>query len=173
MPSPMAEQIFDAMETALEAIVGDGGTTYSYTPAAVVRAHAFTAEVLDPSVSGDRVIYCLIPGDQQETRPGAFSRVRLSQLPVTVIAAKRFDGATDNPFSPPSPSRWEVQELLIRDAERALLNSDSLNGRGASPLAICLDVPERDRSTEETFVEGWALALLRVEVLYQYQDTAP
>jgi hypothetical protein len=168
---PMATQIVDEMVDVLEAIVGDGGTTYHHKAARVVRAAGFTSACLDESIV-DGAIYVLVPGESERSRPGAMGGVRLSELPVDIVIALRFtDG--DDPFNPPDPTRWDVQDQLLKDAEKALLASDVLNGRSASQLAINVDIVEKDRSPENTFVEGWAVAFMAVRVMYQATEAAP
>lgn len=170
MAESKADQIADAIVAALGAIVGDGGETYWYDTSRAGRAVAPSREYLDDSLGTEPAIYLVVPGDPEECRPAAFGGVRFGELPIDLVAAHRFLGDPEQPLAVPAiqPSRWTVQDRMLRDAERALLADATLGG-----LAIDLAVERKDVSPENTYIDGWAVAYLRCRVLYQYTDSTP
>jgi hypothetical protein len=157
-------QMMTRLKALLEAIASDGGTTYWYTPQAVIEFPSFTAECLN---AGDRdVIYCLSPG-KTDIDPFTYTRT-LAVAEVRLAMAKRVPTGTENPYSPWPTPRIEEQHRLIEDATAAI-NSDW--DLGANVLRV--DIVEEDRSAEETYYDGWAVARLGLRVQYEYDDDEP
>lgn len=167
MAESIHEQVVAAILTSLEAIVGDGGTTYWYTPSKVIRYGGFTDACLNPMVGDPATIYVLIPSEEERT-PFAMGGRWKARCILDIVAAQRFVPATEDPFNPPSPDRWQIQNRLARDIERKLLAGATVGG-----LAIDTEVQVVDRDPEDTHVDGWAVVLLRTLVEYEYAETAP
>lgn len=170
MPEPQPEIIVAALKTRLEGIVGDAGVTYWYTPHRVLRFAAWCNACLSASLgsypSDPATIYTLSPDDEdseENTYTGTQSVMR-----IDLSLAQRFEPAGDlDPFNQPDPDRWKVQQRLRNDA-RKRLRGDLKVGN----TAMLVRIPLVDMSAEETFVKGWAVVFMRLEVLYAYEDAA-
>ena len=179
MAESKPEQIVAAMQTALRAFTADGGSTYWYEPSlvpalnlkAAMRFPELTEVCFDASLGSETtpaVIYILAPG--QEVKDGFTFRNTGSELRVDLAAFRHHTAAESNPFVPPSPSRWTVQNRLARDVEKALTADRTLGG-----LALTLDVEAVDRVSEDVTDDAvpWAVVFLRVVVLYEHADGTP
>lgn len=173
MAEARIEQLLAAAKTQLEGIVGDAGVNYWYTVHKVVRAPAFNALCLDSSVGSPATIYVLSPGSEEALSPFTFGREgSVANIDLTVV--QRFEAPTENPFTPPDPDRWKVQTRLARDAEKRLRDAASTTRwYQAGDLATDIEIVAKDFDVEDTFIEGWAVAFLRVAVLYSYPETTP
>jgi len=165
MAESIHEQVVAAIKTSLAAIVADGGSTYWYTPSAVVRYGGFSMECL--SETKGSTIIVLIPGEEERV-PFAMGGRWQARCMLDIAAATQFAPVTEDPFNPPSPDRWQVQNRLARDIEKKLLAGATVGG-----LAIDTEVQVVDRDPEDTYVERWAVVFLRVLVIYEYTETAP
>lgn len=171
MADAKAEQIADAMRTLLAAITGDSGTTYWYTPSAVVRAPGLTSECLDTSKGSPSTIYVLSPGEEEHERAtlGGTSGSYFADARIDLSLCQHFTPGTENPHnSPPDPSRWEIQNRMAQDVLKRLYTDTTLGG-----LALNLAVTTVHREAEETFDPQWAMTFMRVRVFYQYAASAP
>lgn len=170
MAESKAEQIVAALRTALAAISGDSGTTYWYSVDRCIRAAAWESRCLDESLATDAVIYVLIPDTRETIRHtigGAATGHKRSILNVDLVVARRFRG-TDDPYNAPTPSRWTIQERLLRDALTAIEADESLGS-----LALCIDTPTASLAADETWIEGWAVAFQRLAIMYDYTAGTP
>ena len=164
MSESIHEQIAAALVTSLEGIVGDGGTTYWYTPSTVKRVTFFPEEQnLDLSYD---VIYLLRPGDEdiveEETSQGC-----RGQAEFFLVVAYRHQVATENPFLEEAPTRWTIANRLVRDAVKCLLTDVTLGGLVINILTTSLSV-DRDR-----YLPSWVIAELRFVVEYPFVGSAP
>lgn len=166
MPEPLSEQIVAALKTRLGGIVGDAGATYWYTPDRVLRSPAWGAHCLRmlPNVTAP-VIYTLSP-DDEDNEENTFTTTRAS-LGIDLVLARRFSPATEDPFDPPDPDRWKIQNRLRDDARKRLRGDLKV-----SNLALIIQIPLVDLSAEETYVTDWAVVMMRLVVQYTYSDAA-
>ena len=182
MAEAIYTQIVAAVRTRLRTIVADAGATYWYTPSLVEEFPALTDEEvlqkcagLGSSPSAPATVYIISPG-LEEKSPATMgtSGKRKGRMMLDVSAAQRFTAATENPVEPPSPSRITVQSRMIRDIEKALL-ADQTSAAANLGMAEVTDVEvtAADRTAENTWQKGWALAFLRVEILYHYPVGTP
>lgn len=159
-----------AIRTLLAGITGTGGSPYWYTPSVVVRAPSFHGGCLDAAYD---VIYVIVP--DRTLRRKETSRTVLGQLEFDVVAVKRLPTtyADQNPFAAAAGViRETYQARLAGDVERRLIADPTLasfQGLGVSRLEVTAD----DRSAEDTALEGWACAFLRVACEYRYGFATP
>ena len=159
------QQVWDALKSLLAGIVSDGGTTYWYTPEAVVEFPAFSEQCLNTEKT---VVYVLAPDEESEDVDGfTYQRTRVTEQ-IRLTVAQKFAPDTENPFDPPSPNRLEVMDRMLRDAEKKLNSDWTLAG-----LALRVAVVRRDRSAARTYFQGWAVAHLTLRAEYEYDDDAP
>jgi hypothetical protein len=164
------EQIAAAIQTSLAAIVSDGGTTYWYTPGAVVRTLWFSDEEGDLNLLQEEIggaIYAIRPGDETHEE-GTTGQMR-AEADIFILVAMPFTDP-ETPFANAVPSRWTVVNRMVRDVLRKLLVDVRLLSAGgavenifASPVIV-----DRDR-----FVEGWAIAEIQMQVSYHYALGVP
>lgn len=160
------EQIAAAIVTSLETIVGDGGASWWFTPV-VKRTHAVEMASLDPTLD---VLYLVSPDRKEESRRtnagiGCIVRGRAF---LTLTLLKRFTPATENPIEAEAPIRWTLQERLEQDVRKKLREDPKLGG-----ISTDLDLTDSEEGPEETFLEGWALAFMRLQVTYHYAQETP
>jgi hypothetical protein len=167
---PVHEQIMAAVRNLLAGVVGNGGDPYWYTPDAVIRSPSFHGGCLHPTHG---VVYVIVP-DRTLRRKEA-TRTLLGQIEFDVVALKRLPQgyADQNPFSAAGGTiRETYQARLAADVERRLIADPGLTsfqGLGVSRLEVTSD----DRSAEETAIEGWSCAFLRLVCEYRYGFQAP
>lgn len=158
MADPVAEQIVDALKTVLEDMTG------TYSPDKVVRAAAFDGRVLDPTLN---VIYSISTIEMPETRHalGTTNNVGVD-LVIGLALCKRFKGEDDT-TGEGAKQRLDEQHKLIKAAGDAIRADRQFGG-----LALDLTVDEWDVSAENTYVEGWAIAFMRITIMFIHSETA-
>lgn len=160
------EQIAQGLKTRLAGIVA--GADYWYTPDAVLLAPYFSDTYLK---NGKPVTYVLSP-DIEEDSPLTFSNMQ-SVMSLDLTVAKLLSRAgLDDPWTTTDGSRWQLQNRLIRDAKKRLRGDLTVVVSGTA-LALQVLVPVTERSVEQTWLPAWAVAYMRLEVLYQYADGTP
>ena len=170
MAEPRPEQIAAAIRTKLEEISGDGGATYWYTPDRVIRSHAVTDRLLDGSL---QTLYVVTPDRKDENRrtnggPGCIVR-GIAFLTLTLL--HRFTPPTENALvvtPADEPIRWTIQERMEGDVRKKLREDPKLGG-----ISTDLDLTASEEGADETFIEGWALAFVRLQVTYHYVQETP
>lgn len=178
MAEPRSEQILEALKAQLQGIVGDGGSTFWWTPTAVVRGD-FDDDVLDASLGSEAeppVIYLLSLDDQLD-EDETFQATRC-ELHVDLLVARRFTPATENPHevevlaaTDPTMRRQTVQNRLVADAKRALRGNFKLTSVAAPEgLSLHIRIPLTEKGAQDTYTVGWAIAFLRLEVLFDGAD---
>lgn len=167
MAESIHEQLIVALAAHLAGIVGDGGATYWYTPDRVVRTPTFHSACLDPSLT---TIYSLSPV-RVEDKPVNISIGMESIATVDLAAATKFNPATEDPFKQEEPIRWTVQTRLERDAKKRLRSNYNLLGVSGGHRFTA--IPVTDYASDLTYLEGWALVFLRLQLRFTYPDTTP
>jgi hypothetical protein len=167
MAESIHEQMIAALETHLEGIVADAGATYWYTPDAVLRTPAFHGACLE---TGLTTIYSLSPV-RIEDKPVNISIGMEAIATVDLAVATRFVPSSENPFSADTPLRWTVQTRLERDAKKRLRANYNLLGADGGHRFTA--IPVTDYASDLTYLEGWAIVFLRVQLRYNYRDTTP
>lgn len=175
---PLAERVSLALRDLLRGIEADGGVTRHYTPTAVVRAEAFTTELLDSSLDGDQVVICISPEDTEDEE-ATFTDTQTVKV-FHVTAAKVHTPAVTNPLDPAydngeHPIRETVQSRLeadIKNTLRDVANRKLISDDDPAGLAIHTQVPLTEKGAEDTWHESWAIVFMRVEVQCIVGDTA-
>jgi hypothetical protein len=164
MAESKAEQIAEAIKTRLEGIAEDGGVTYWFSPDLVLRAPGFTRDCLDSSRS---TIYTLVPIDEQviEQTSGEIQR----ELVIAIALATKFSPASENPLNPPDPDRWKLQNRMVQDVLKRLLDDSTPPFSWFGSIGVeNLEVLLIDMTAENTYELGWAIVLLRIVVKYAH-----
>lgn len=168
-------QIMAALIARFESIESDNGTTWHYTPSKVIRYAAFTNDCLDDSIAGEETTLYVLVDKAEESEPmtqGPSGHER-KVMALDVVLARRF-ATPERPFEQASPTRQTVQDRLIRDCQKALLK-DTADGNSShfSGLALGVEVGEADRTAENTYHEGWAIAFQPARILYSHPVSTP
>lgn len=157
------EQALERMQSVLQGIVSDGGEAYWYTPDEVVRYPMMTLSCLNTT---NDVVYVLSPDDVTVEEATITSKKIMA--PVDISMAMRFAPASENPFDPPDQDRMLIQSRLLQDVRKKLEADGTLGG------AVCwAHIQLESRKAEETYVQGWAMAFLRVTLEIYTPDGAP
>ena len=169
-PTPRAEVIAETLVDLIRQQVIEGDD-YHYTPDRVERAHAFTKEVL---LGGHDVIYILSPAEQEDTEQTYVDTEGLARLDLTV--ARRLRAATEDPLKRTEGDelRWTVQNNLVHDAKKAIRGDKKLTSADyPDGVALHTSIPLTELSAEDTYLPGWALAYMALEVMFSFPDAQP
>lgn len=175
-PTPKVELIAEAILDILaqQIVTGD---EYWYEPDRIERAHAFTKEMLDSSLD---TIYILSPDD--EVNEEMTYTDTEGQLRLDLTVARRLKASTENALKRKASDelRWTLQNRLVHDVKKALRGAGNDGEHRLLPtaeapggLVLHTSIPLTERSAEDTFLPGWALAFMRIEVLYDFPDGTP
>jgi hypothetical protein len=156
--------IVSTLKTTLEAVIGDGGTSYWYTPSVVWTVPYFEDRHLDGS---HEYILLIRSGDETHEEHASGGMMR-ADAEVFILVARKYEPATEHPAEVASPDRSTLIDRCVRDVLRAVLANPKLGlsyveNVAAEPVIV-------DRAQE---VEGWALAEIRTVVRYEYQKATP
>lgn len=171
MAEPIAEQIVTKVEALLAAITGEvaptGGTVNGASLTGVFRAPGLRDKDLEDNKGlGDpAILYFLCPDIENPVQ--STWRTITSELPIDIVGAYRFTPSNDSVSEQPTLDRWQIQNRLARAVQDALRGDKTLTGS-----ALYHDFEAVDLSPESTYMEGWALAMLRLVVTYSYTETA-
>lgn len=157
------QQVLDALVARFAAIVGDEGATRWYSVDRAVDFASFSSECLDSSLA---TIYIVSP-DETPIEPATLTSSE-AHIVFDISLARRLEVETENPFGAPAENRTRIQNRLIQDATRAINSDPALGG-----LAIWTYIRYENRKAEDTYIEKWAVAFMRIEVQAIYTDGAP
>lgn len=172
MPAPREELIMVAAQARLAGIVGDSGANYFHTADVVVRSPSFHGGLLQklPDGTNPRTRYFMSPDRIDRSQHTNKEKKGLIRWDLTV--AQRLDpNFNENPYTA-TRLRETIQAELAYDAEKRLISDttyQAYQGLEVWNVEVTLD----DRSAEETNIEGWACAFLRVVISYKYFVTNP
>lgn len=168
MAESIHHQIAEALKTRLSAIVGDGGTTYWYTPDRVVRVQSYDRLIADPTVG---MVYAIRAGEERHREEGTGGPTTGGQVGAEaeffVLMLRPSDASDDNPFGADESTKPIEQGRMVRDFLRALWLDVTLGGLALNISDGSLMI---DRDVD---VEGWAVAEARFTVLYTYLSRTP
>jgi hypothetical protein len=162
--APKATQVREALKTLLQGVTFQGISASA--PDYVVNLPAAEqgyGVMLDPSLNMGAVIG-IAPDLSTDTRV-TFSTMGV-EMPVDVVVACKFEAPDLDPFHPPNPSRWDVQDELERAVKDRIRSDLKLGG-----LALDMTIPDTDKGNENTYVEKWAVVFLRVMVSFHHEET--
>ena len=161
-------QIAQALIDRFAAIVTDGGTTYWYTPARVVRVQAYDRLLADPTVG---LVYAIRAGDERHREESTGDATTGGRMEATaeffVLLLRPTEAADADPFGADAGTKAIEQDRMVRDFLRALFLDVTLGGLASNIAAGSLVV---DRDTD---VEGWAVAEARFSAVYTYPARTP
>ena len=161
-------QIAEALKARFTAIVTDGGTTYWYTPAKVVRVQAWDRLIADPSVEQ---VYALRAGEERHTEESTGDAASgggvKAEAEFFVLLLRPSLAADENPFGADASTKPTEQDRMVRDFLRALWLDVTLGGLVENVVDGSLVI---DRDVD---VEGWAVAEARFTVVYSYLSRTP
>lgn len=167
MAESKQEQIIAGLVTLFDAIASDAGTTYWYTPN-VTRLPGIQPNILKPGkASGSESILAIIPVDTRGNEESTHEVTKTTQVDLALL--KLWAPSAEVPFNTPSPDRMKLQHRLLQDAEKAVLADVRLGGL-VDNLYMDWFV---DQTAENTYVPGWAVAFVRMTILYHHDKASP
>jgi hypothetical protein len=162
-------QIAEALKARFEAISGDGGATYWYTPDRVARCTVWDRLLADPTAGA--VLYGIRAGREthrEESTGDAVSGGGLAaEAEFFVLMLRQTNAVDENPLGPDSGVKAREQDRMVRDFLRALWLDVTLGGLANNIADGSVEV---DRDVD---VEGWACVEARFTVLYSYFARTP
>lgn len=167
---PKREQLAAALVARLAAInvetpdpLDPDRARFHYTPSHVLRVDELDVKHLR---SQHEVIYQVMPGDgfPDERTSGSFQ----NQMEVFVLAARRWQPNTLDPYGIQPPIRETIQNRLLRDIKLALYDDVTLGG-----LAINTEVKDENLNIQIQDNFPWAVVEARVVITYEHAKEAP
>lgn len=165
MAESVAEQILAKIKTELEAITGDDGTTYWYTPSKVVRVDYFDSRAHFRPEYGNYLYFIRNTGDEDESELYADFSDQAEDLDIFIMAAARDTRGNRDPFTA-STNSGTIRERMIRDVKKVLQTDPTRGG-----LAIHTNRFRVRRDFQEP--DGWILAEIYCMVTYTYTWANP
>ncbi len=164
MPESLVERIVAAVKTDIEAIAGDNGTNYWYTPDIVVRVDHYEREHLKEAYD---IIYLLREtGDERIANFAAFGEVS-SIFEIFVMAMQKDTRNADerDPFDASTLS-GTIRNRMLRDVIKKLEGNHTVGG-----LAYNLEYTGVGRDFEEP--AGWIVGEVAFDVTYTHDMENP
>lgn len=160
MAEPVHEQIAAAIRTRLLTIVGDGGTTYWYTPDAVVRCLEWLSSY---DVSKEHMLF--IRPEPDNVSEGTTGTVNGS-APFSVLIVRKDERASRHPFDEEQsddPIAATVISRAVADVRAALLSDPTLGG-------VAWNVADGTIDADYSYQIGgaWLSAVVSFTVRYDY-----
>jgi hypothetical protein len=165
MAESKVEQILAAIKTDLEAIAGDGGTTYWYTPGKVIRVDYTESRVQFKDGYGNPIYMVSDTGDDSATPIAvAFGETGRS-LGVFVLVAYQ-DNRSDWDAYTASTLSGTIRNRMIKDVVKKIELDRLLGG-----LVFDTEYLEVKRDFIEP--DGWILGEVYFNVTYQHDIGDP
>jgi len=174
VPEGAAETIITSLITQLRAKwVGDGGTTYWYTPAAspsgIIRVPSWQAWDRDwfdkgRVSSGQALAIIRILGEQVVEH---VAQSLDKTLELMILVATPFTPNTQNPYAQNAPIEQTIQTRLKHDLEKAVLADVTLGAQAINANTATVDW------LFELGLDDWAIVGTRMRVLYNVYYLTP
>ncbi len=164
MAESLVEQIVAAIKTDIEAIAGDNGTNYWYTPDIVVRVDEYRNSHLKEAWD---IIYLLREtGDERITPYAAFGEVSaIVEMFVMVMQKDTRNADERDPFDATTFS-GTIRNRMIRDVVKKIEGNHTMGG-----LAYNVEYRGIARDFEEP--EGWIIGEIAFDVTYTHNMETP
>jgi hypothetical protein len=169
-PEPKREQISAAVAARLAAInatmpdpIDPTRALYHYTPSHVLRVDDLDVKHLRTQ---HEVVYQVMPGDgfPDERTSGSFQ----NQMEVFVLAARRWQPNTQDPYGIEPPIRETIQNRLLRDIKVALYEDVTLGN-----LAINTEIRDENLNLQIQDNVAWAAVEVRLVITYEHRQEEP
>jgi hypothetical protein len=161
------EQIVAAIKTDLEAITGDSGVTYWYTPGKVIRVDYTESRVSFKSGYGNPIYMVSDTGpDDPDGESAATGEIGRS-FGVYVLCAYQDDRGERDPYEATTLS-GTIRNRMLKDVVKKLELDRMLSG-----LAFVYDVEHGEAKRDFEEPTGWILGEAFFEVTYQHDIGDP
>lgn len=147
----------------------DGGNKYHYTVTHAIRVEDFLVENLRPEPAYD-LIYELRAGDVF-TKEESTQELEV-EAEFFLLISKKWRPNTLSSWGMTPPTRWTIQNRMVRDFKVRLLEDVSLTVGGEQ---LCSNLEVRDENRYFIVEQGhlWAQVELRLVATYTYLKDAP
>ena len=163
MAESKVEQIVASIKTDLEAITGDDGATYWYTPGKVIRVDYLESRVSFKDGYGSPIYMVGDTGSDRPSATAAFGETGRA-LGIFVLAAAQHEDDRDPYTATVVPGT--IRNRLVKDVVKKI-ESNRMRG------GLALDTEYLDVKRDFDEPEGWILAEIYFEVTYQHDIGDP
>ena len=163
MPESKVEQIIASFKTDLEAITGDDGATYWYTPGKVIRVDYLESRVSFNAGHGNPVYMVGDTGPDRPSATAAFGETGRA-IGVFVLTAIQHEGERDPYTATIVPGT--IRNRMIKDVVKKIEINRMRGG-------LSLDTEYQDVKRDFKEPKGWILAEIYFEVIYQHDIGDP
>ena len=154
------EGIVAAIKTDLEAIVGDDGETYWYTPGKVNRVDYTESRVQFKTGYGNPIYMVSDTGDDRPSAGAAAFGETGRAFDVFVLCAYQDDRGERDPYEATLAS-GTIRNRMIKDVVKKIITDRRLGG-------LVYDTVYLDVKRDFVEPEGWILGEVFFEVTYQH-----
>lgn len=171
MAEALDELIMQGVQTALQAVVSDGGTNYWYTPDHVLRSQALRGDHFSSMPKESTVAY-VITGDRKSCEDQDNCK-HLSTMTFDVWGLYRLPLTPDNnEYAKSVPLVPTIQSRLARDIEAALIKNPMIS-QLAGKVQDGPFVDNDSRAPEDTDFEGFAVSVQGFRLTYVHSWGTP
>jgi len=161
----IVEQILAKIKTELEAISGDSGTTYWYTPGKVARVDYFDSKMVIKEGYGNPLYLVRDTGDEDENPEFATMGGMASDMDIYIMCAYKDDRGNKDPFTADTLS-GTIRNRMLRDIQKKM-ESDVTRG------SLAIDTSRFSKRRDFAEPQGWILAEIQFVVTYTYTRGTP
>ncbi len=166
MAESKVEQILAAIKTSLEAITGDSGTTYWYTPGKVNRVDYTESRVQFKTGHGNPIYMVSDTGnDGTSPVPAGFGETGRA-FSVFVLCAYRDDRGERDPYEAATLASGTIRNRMIKDVTKKIELDRTLGG-------LVMDTEYLDVKRDFVEPKEWILGDVFFEVTYHHNIGDP
>ena len=164
MAESIVEQIIAQVKTDLEAITGDNGTTYWYTPGKVIRVDYFDSKNHFRTGYGDYIYMIRDTVDEDEAPRAAAMGGMADLFDLYILLAARDTRGNEDPFKA-TTAAGTIRNRMIHDVRKKLETDHTRGG-------LALDTRFHER---RDFVEpdGWIVGEVQCVITYTHTRGSP
>jgi hypothetical protein len=163
MPQPAAEPIHEQVIAAILAdlqSIAAGATYWHDTEKAIPDPH-FHGGHMDKGLSAAKASY-VVAHDQDEDASDTFTDYD-TRMELDIIAFRKFEPASEEPYNASVPKRGTVQAHLAADVKNRL-RADQRLAAVAALQTTHVSIAFTHFAADATLYKGWAVVMLRVVV---------
>ena len=161
----IVEQIIAKVKTELEAITGDSGTTYWYTPGKVIRVDYFDSKNHFRTGYGDYIYMIRDTVDEDENAASAAMSKMADAFDLYILLAARDTRGDKDPFTATTMA-GTIRNRMIHDV-RKKLETDHTRGN------LALDTSSFHERRDFVEPAGWIVGEVQCAITYTHTRGSP
>lgn len=166
MSESIVEQIMASIKTDLEAITGDAGSTYWYTPGDVVRVDYFDSKTIIKPGHGTPLYLIRDTGDEDENDDFATMGGMASSFDVFIMLALADPRGNRDPFRVGGTLSGTYRNRMLQDVQKKIETDHTRGG-------LAMDTSSFHKRRDFVEPAGWILAEINFTVTYKYTRGSP